>query len=146
VAWIRTLIERRGRRGSLIIVLGVASGALDFLENEVRWAIVGSMGGATSAAWAMVWQVAVGMSFWAMLVTTLLTVMLLASEERLDWILMLIGLGCLPGVCATYYTGYLITFLWMIVWHGASAFYLWRNAANGIVAVNHVEGSAIDHE
>ena len=122
------LVARRGKAGGrLIIVLGVISGALDLLENEIRWAIAGSLRGISfPESLALMWQVTVGMSFWAMLVTTLVTSMQLWSSDRRDRIISVIGLGMLPGVCLIYFSGYLITFLWMIVWHGAAGVYLWQ--------------------
>lgn len=134
-----TLLHRRGNRaGTLIIVLGVISGMLDLFENEMRWAIVGSVPPSASIALGVAWDVTVGMSFWAMLVTTLLTVMLLWSERWADRTIGLIGLGCIPGICLIYFSGYLLTFIWMIIWHGASAIYLWMNAG---LTTDHRKGS-----
>jgi hypothetical protein len=126
-----TLIERRERgRGRLIMVLGIISGALDLLENEIRWAIAGSIGSSVmSESWALVWQITVGMSFWALLITTLLTVLHLWSGNRHDRMICIIGLCCIPGICMIYFSGYLLTFFWMIVWHAASGVYLWSRAS-----------------
>jgi hypothetical protein len=133
-----TLLQRRGGRGGLIIVLGLISGALDLMENEIRWAIAPSLPSSASASWTVAWEITVGMSFWALLITTLLAIMQLWSQERLDRIICLIGLGCIPGICLIYFSGYLLTFIWMIIWHGMSAIYLWKSAG---IAINPREGN-----
>ena len=134
------LARRRNRDGRVIVVLGLISGALDLLENEIRWAIASALPSSSSTSWALTWDVIVGMSFWALLITTLLTVMQLWSERTLDRIISLIGLGCIPGVCLIYFSGYRLTFVWMIVWHGASAVYLWMSAD---LAADHRKGNTV---
>lgn len=136
-----TLLARQASHfGRLIVVLGVTSGALDLLENEIRWAIASSLPSAASPSWTLAWEVTVGMSFWVLLITTLLTVMQLWSKRRRDRIMCFIGLGCIPGICLIYFSGYLLTFVWMIVWHGAAAIYLWARAD---LALNDKEGNTI---
>jgi hypothetical protein len=39
-----------------------------------------------------------------------------------------VGVASLVGVATIYPGGYLITFLWMILWHAASIVYLWRES------------------
>ena len=121
------ITRRNGIGGRLIMVLGVISGLLDLLENEIRWSIAGSLGTTVSTEhWALIWQVTVGMSFWVMFVSDLSTVVMVWSEHTRDRLISLFGLGLLPGVCLIYFTGYFVTFLWMIVWHGAAGVYLWQ--------------------
>lgn len=141
------LDERGSRYGRLIAILGIMSGGLDFAENEVRWAIAGSLDASPmSSAWTTVWQVTVGMSFWAVLITTLLTAIMIWSSQGRDRIMTLIGLACLPGVCGIYYAGYLVTFLWMILWHGSSTVYLWQSAATEQTGSEAYEGRSGNHE
>lgn len=121
------LFRRRGVAFSAsVLALGLISGALDLLENEVRWALMSLPGGLQfGPTWATVWMIIVGMSFWAILLSIAITAFLNWGEGRLQRLISVLGLICLGSIAAIYFYGYLATFVLMIIWHAASGVYLW---------------------
>jgi hypothetical protein len=67
-----------------------------------------------------------GMSFWFMLMAAVLLAISTWSSRFEDRAMTAVGLVSLVGVATIYPGGYLIIFLWMILWHAASVLYLWR--------------------
>lgn len=123
------LVARRQRvvAGALAAV-GLASGGLDLLENEVRWAVAGSLGTASAAgpAVGLVWETVVGMSFWAIYVAALATSAAIFSMGRLGRLTAAVGFLCVPAAAVVYARGFFFSFLWLIAWHAVSAAFLWR--------------------
>ena len=113
---------------ALLAGLGLLSGGLDFVENEIRWALLSTLreGLPIPAGWGTVWELVVGLSFWAIFIPALLTAATLWSRHPADR-----TMACLASVCAvtapwTYYGGFFPSFIWLITWHAASAIYLWK--------------------
>jgi hypothetical protein len=103
------------------------SGGLDLLENEIRWAVVGSLEtGAAGRTVGTVWSVVAGLSFWAIYAAAVITSVALLDLGRLARWVAALGLLCVPAAFLLYWRGFFFSFLWLIAWHAASAVLLWR--------------------
>lgn len=126
------IAERRRLAGAAIVAIGVASGALDLLENEIRWAVVtGLEADAASVGVGTLWRVVSGMSIWAIYVAAAVTSVALLERGRTGRLMGALGLLSAPAASLLYWRGFFFSFLWLILWHAASAVYLWRKRSQG---------------
>ena len=110
-----------------VAILGFSSAWLDFTENEMRWAALQLLinNGYISISNIADWSVIFGLSFWIIFICGLVCGMAVAGKENIKKIVCIIAI--LGGVIApfSYLYGHLAAFLWLIVWHGVSAIFLW---------------------
>ena len=124
------VLKARGvRLGGALLALGLIGAVLDFVENEMRWVLATDLSRhMASPSWGVVWQIVVGMSFWLLLMAAVWLAISIWSARLTDRAMSAVSLGCLIGVATIYAKGYLVTFLWMIIWHAAGTIYLWRES------------------
>lgn len=126
------LLIRRRQPGiaAFVLGLGLLSGMLDFLENAVRWSLVQGLllGAEVSPAWAYVWKIVLELSFVAIFVTVLVVVPFVLNRNWTGKLLAVVSGFGLAGVLTVYTGGYLVSFLWLILWHLTSAIVLWVEA------------------
>ena len=110
-----------------IAVLGLSSTWLDFTENEMRWVALQLLvdNGYTSLSSLSDWSVILGLSFWIIFICALVCGMAVAGKRKMAKMVCIIAI--LGGLIAplSYLYGHFAAFLWLIVWHGVSAIFLW---------------------
>jgi len=66
------------------------------------------------------------MSFWAIYVAAIVTAWAVVGRGRAGRMLAAVGFASAPAALLLYWWGFFPSFCWLIVWHLASAFYLWH--------------------
>ena len=123
------LRARSVRLGGPLLALGLIGAVLDFVENEMRWVLATDVSRhIVFPSWGVGWQIVVGLSFWFLLMAAVWLAISISSSRLGDRAMSAVSLGCLVGVATIYVKGYLVTFLWMIIWHAAGTIYLWRES------------------
>ncbi len=112
-----------------VAILGFSCAWLDFIENEMRWAALQFLinNDYTSISNLADWHVIFGLSFWIIFICGLICGMAVAGKENIKKIVCVMAV--LGGLIAplSYLYGHLAAFLWLIVWHGVSALFLWTS-------------------
>ncbi|MBV1880621.1 MAG: hypothetical protein KUG82_03265 [Pseudomonadales bacterium] len=115
----------------IVGMLGFVSAWLDFTENEIRWSALEILLTGTASN-MMVWQSIFGLSFWAVFLCSFIcgvATLGKAPIHKVPFGLAVAGLFIAP---LSYKFGFLPAFLWLILWHFVSGFFLWslRGAKN----------------
>jgi len=109
----------------IVAILGIISAFLDFTENEIRWSALEILvNGSTSNM--LLWQTIFGLSFWVIFITALICGLVTLEKSLIKKVpisLAIIGVLIAP---LSYKFGFLPAFLWLIIWHLGSAFFLWN--------------------
>lgn len=113
----------------LVVSLGLFSAGLDFIENEMRWSAITSLGsgGKICISYAMFWKTLFGLSFWALFISAFICGVATFGKSALQ---KLPGLIAIPGLFVailSYQFGFLPAFLWIMLWHIMSGIFLWRS-------------------
>jgi len=122
---------RSGILGTAVAVIGVSGAFLDFLENEMRWSFVLGLtrGLPADISGVYAWNTVTAMSYWTIIVAAVVTsIGVWSVDPRNKW-LSFIGMAGLATVPFIYSSGHVATFLWIVLWHGAGAWFLWRYRA-----------------
>jgi hypothetical protein len=129
------LVSRRAPPpGTSVLLLGLSGAILDFLENELRWAAIGTLpaGNLPSQSYVAIWQIVLAFSFWFLFLAAAFTGVGLAGRSRSANVVAGWSFAGILAASLTYKLGHFYSFLWLIVWHILCAYFLWSNrAANG---------------
>lgn len=119
------------RLGSLVLAFGLFGAGLDFLENELRWAAMTTLtaGNLPAPSYVAIWQTVFGLSFWALFIASLFTGVGVARLSRWGNVVAIWSLIGILVAAAIFKTGFLPSFLWLIVWHVVCACLLWGSRA-----------------
>jgi len=113
----------------IVLVLGFASGWLDFTENEIRWAILEAL---TSGHYLPIehiteWQTTFGLSFYMLFICALLCGIAVVGKSYIRKVVFFISIVGLFIAPLSYQFSFLPAFLWIIGWHAISALFLWKS-------------------
>jgi hypothetical protein len=121
------LVKKRNNIiGILIIVSGMLCVILDFSENILRWVYTTAIakGADGDLSLAIVWNTIIDLSWWQIYITVVLVMAGLPKKGTLNIIYLVIGLTGLILAATMYYLDITINFIWLLIWHGYSCFYL----------------------
>lgn len=122
---------RNNRLGSLVLTFGLLGAGFDFVENELRWAIMTPLvsGNFPASSNLVTWQIMFGLSFWTLFVASIFTGIGVARSSRSGNIVAVLSLIGVFVASSIYKAGFLPSFLWLIAWHASCAFLLWNSRA-----------------
>lgn len=121
--WLGLALIIWGRSRLLAAVLagvGLMSGLSDFLENEIRLAIVSGLENqlAIGPHWAMIWSVVVGISIWLIYAAAALAAIGMWRRRPFGWLVALFGaLGVATIPFSLLWGWSKVWYVWLIVWH-----------------------------
>ncbi|MEO8603446.1 MAG: hypothetical protein ABI629_12790 [bacterium] len=133
MTWIGYAVVTRSRvLAASIAIIGIGGAGLDLLENEIRWSVAARLAdGAATPAIGTLWEVVVGLSFWASYVAALLAAVAIVPFGRAARLASAVGVFGIAAAAARYEFDFLPSFLWLIAWHVVSAQFLAAESKRG---------------
>lgn len=116
---------------SIVIVGGIISSLLDFIENCFRWAIFNAIQSniCIESNWGIAWDIIYGLSLWTMFIVLIFVIIgVYDRNNKLNFFISLIGILWLLTSINIHYYGFFFSFIGMIIWHISSAFFLWKKS------------------
>lgn len=126
--------ERNRLLGNVVLALGMVGPILDFVENEIGWALLGMCQQGTPAptGWLIAWQAIRQVSFMVPYATMVLASPALWSRRLLDRVVVGIGtVGLLAPLTGAYIPDlWLVVLVWWLLWFVGLGLMLWQRVTD----------------
>lgn len=144
IAWmgIAALVQTRAHSlGRVVLVLGLLSASLDFVQNAIDWSLIRGqhLGTLPQPNWFIVWMIVSQFSYLLTYTAAVMAALGLWSKKPLDRILGIVG-GPLTvfAVVGLYVPAwYTLAFLWFFAFFLCAGILLWRRAVEWPAGAGH---------